>query len=156
MSLNHGYTPKENPTEQEFYDECLRHLVRQGRPCMDPTELVGVELKSACKYRMPSEGKAPALACAVGHFIPDDLYNVEMENRIITVLLAGARWSKDIAKYLPTNSDRFNSLVRQLQCLHDNPKFWGPNGLNEQGKAEAHYVAVAHNLKPFNFSAPVQ
>lgn len=90
---------------QECYDKVKKHLLTQGKQCMD-----GID----CCYRHNG------LACAIGGIIPDELYNRSFEGRKVGYLL----------DLFPAIAEFFNgvdvSLLRRLQELHDTemPCFW--------------------------------
>lgn len=90
--------------KQEIFDTVVNHLFTQGRPAAHG---------SSCKYRTDT-----GLKCAVGVFIPDDMYSVGMEGKDVAGLIF---WGEDEGYDLPDlikNKENTN-LLRDLQKVHD-------------------------------------
>ncbi len=85
-------------TEQEIFDTVAIHLIKQGKQSADAF--------GNCLYRGP-EG----LKCAVGCLIPDEVYQRNMECRVVSRLLG----NYDSLKFLQP----FDALLSKLQYAHD-------------------------------------
>lgn len=90
-------------TAQEVFDKAVEHLLKQN--CKSENEW------GNCLYRDPN-----GLKCAAGPFIPDSIYNPEMEGK-------GWYTLTNIYSELKSQNDE---LIFQLQRIHDNdePEVW--------------------------------
>jgi hypothetical protein len=91
--------------KQEAFDKAVRGIILQGGP-----SIAGVD----CLYRGPDGRK-----CAIGHLIPDDVYDPEMEGRGITTTATTSR----IRKFLVSQGwDSVEDIyfLLGLQEIHDN------------------------------------
>lgn len=61
-----------NEKKQEYFDKTVEHLAQQGRRSVE---------ENRCVYRHPT-----GLKCSFGVFIPDKLYNPELEGKNINIL----------------------------------------------------------------------
>jgi hypothetical protein len=87
------------PSAQEVFDAACVHLAAQKRPAKT--------LGGGCYYRN-NEG----CACAVGHFIPDDKYDPNMEGGLYTLV-------EKFHKQLPAWFGHHRNLLSDLQNAHD-------------------------------------
>lgn len=95
--------------EQEVFEYCLTHLREQGHRSM-------LEDGSNCAYHGVDGAK-----CAVGCFIPDELYDPEMEQLRVGHLLFR---HKDRLNPIAQGIDTHLQLLRELQYFHDDPQTW--------------------------------
>lgn len=107
-------------TLQEMFDKAVTGIKKQGRLSQGPMNpLIGKP--GSCYYRHPDD---PAVRCAVGHLIPDELYDRRaMEGRSVNsdaVLGPSMRAALGISP----REDLYNvpavSMLAQLQTTHDN------------------------------------
>ena len=93
-------------TTQEAFDKSVTALLKQNKKSEDGRK---------CMYRGP-EGRK----CAIGHLIPDSIYDPSMERKGVNVL----RYEfPEVADLL---EDVNIELLNQLQLIHDTtpPKAW--------------------------------
>ena len=97
------------PSDQEVYDAAYEALIQQGLPSVD--------IKGNCVYR--NNG----YRCAVGLFIPDDVYDPSMENEGDLEELIGNwshdEWYEEGDKRLPSWFNDKEGLLAALQVAHD-------------------------------------
>lgn len=101
----------------DLFIETIRHLKRQGPSVRVSDEEGRVE----CFYRGNSDTR-----CAVGYWIPDDLYTVIIEGESLTNLLR-SKWIEELkgggytelAEYLETEVRHHYQILRRLQEVHD-------------------------------------
>lgn len=89
--------------KQEIFDKVYTELFKQGVPSVDPY--------GTCLYRGPNGTK-----CAVGHLIPDELYDEKMNKLGVDSL------PDSVLQYIGANSENsfgVLSLLRYLQDVHD-------------------------------------
>lgn len=115
-------------TPQEIFDTVKDHLS-------------GMKYRSyfngTCRYRGRNGAK-----CAVGCLIPDAVYNVKMETKVVSQLILD-----DLGSVLPPFFAQNRQLLTDLQTVHDISKNWEPDvGLNEAGFAALCEVASRNDL----------
>lgn len=107
-------------TLQEMFDKSVAGIRKQGRLSQGPAN-PGNGKPGVCFYRHPDD---PAVRCAVGHLIPDELYNSKkMEGRNVcsdAVLGAPLREHLGIPRTAPGHLSPVVSMLSQLQTAHDN------------------------------------
>jgi hypothetical protein len=111
------------PTDlQQIFDTVAEHLMRQGMPALRDDIPDQHKLKGSgfCAYR-----NAAGLRCAVGVFVPDELYTPDFEDRTAWhVLSACGLISEDECRsYLSDDGSRLDLLTR-LQRVHDSAARW--------------------------------
>jgi hypothetical protein len=94
-------------TNQDIFDTVAIHLIKQGKKSADAN--------GDCLYRSP-EG----LKCAVGCLIPDEVYDPEMEERVISRLLG----CYDSLNFLWPYYDLLNDLQRTHDMLLTENQTW--------------------------------
>jgi len=87
-------------TNQEIFDGTMKHLRTQNCKSVDPAN------SSRCLYRGSNNTK-----CAVGYWIPDELYDPKMED-------SSARHLIDM-EWIPKMDKSHKSLASSLQYIHD-------------------------------------
>jgi hypothetical protein len=93
---------KDQHTDEEITTFIREQLILQGKPAKGEG--------SSCFYRKDG------LKCAVGHLIPDELYQPIMEGKFLDGLLS--RYSAELN--IPSNiSDHKLNYLRDLQQIHD-------------------------------------
>ena len=107
-------------TLQEMFDKAVTGIKKQGRLSQGPINPLSGK-PGNCYYRHPDD---PAVRCAVGHLIPDELYDRrEMEGRIVTCDAVLNTPMRDLLGILP-HEDLYNvpavSMLATLQTTHDN------------------------------------
>jgi hypothetical protein len=103
-------------TNQEAFDTVKAHLLKQNKRAQ-------TEPGNACKYRVGE------LKCAVGCLIPDNIYQPEMEGKVVGEL-----------RHLDCLQGLDFALLKDLQYCHDNVEVAGwPVYLSK--------VAIRFNLK---------
>lgn len=101
-------------TNQEAFDKSARHLLTQKAQALNP-DYAPASYTAECMYRAP-DGRR----CAIGVFIPDDVYTPDMENKSVGTLIT----------YCPAVAEIFAGvdqyLLRALQSVHDKsaPQCW--------------------------------
>jgi len=98
-------------TPQEIFDTVAKHLFAQGERAGRKPSWPGAEF--ACRYRGPNGTR-----CAVGIFIPDDVFDQSMEGTGIIGLLVGH------GDKLPDWMRRNSELLERLQSAHDIEENW--------------------------------
>jgi hypothetical protein len=111
--------------KQEAFDKAVKGIILQGGPSREGT---------GCLYRGP-DGKK----CAIGHLIPDELYDPDMEGRgmsihAFTKFAAILGWNESDIKFLSG-----------LQETHDNASM-SRDFINDFIEYAAMFAA-GHNLK---------
>lgn len=89
--------------KQEIFDKVYTELSKQGVPSVDPY--------GNCLYRGPNGTK-----CAVGHLIPDELYDEEMNKLAVDDLPHSVLYHIGVT---PDYSYGVMNLLRTLQDVHD-------------------------------------
>ena len=93
-------------TSREIFDKVKKALLEQNEQSVE----IG-DYSTNCRYRSQN-----GLKCAIGHLIPDELYNSSYENYIVAML------PENVLEYiLPTNLSRNIGIVflDKLQLIHD-------------------------------------
>lgn len=106
-------------TLQEMFDKSVAGIKKQGRLSQGPVN-PGNGKPGVCYYRHPDDA---AVRCAVGHLIPDELYDRKMEGRNVrsdAVLGAPLRGHLGIPRSTAGMSSPAVSMLSQLQTAHDN------------------------------------
>lgn len=107
-------------TLQEMFDKAVTGIKTQGRLSQGPVN-PGNGKPGVCYYRHPDDA---AVRCAVGHLIPDELYDgKKMEGRNVNsdaVLGASMRAILGIPPRTDLYSTPVVSMLSQLQTAHDN------------------------------------
>ena len=96
---------------QQMFDKAVGGIKAQGCLSKVTTGTSGV---TACYYRHPDN---PAVRCAVGHLIPDEVYDRSMEGCGSFSVLARPEVGEALA--LPKNHDEVGHLLASLQGAHD-------------------------------------
>jgi hypothetical protein len=98
-------------TKQEIFDKVWDHFVVKGNPrSYTETEPGGV-----CRFRLDKTAECP-VRCAVGLFIPDDVYDVAMDSYSSVYDL---RDEFDLPADLDELFTVHSSLFHALQAAHD-------------------------------------
>ena len=107
-------------TLQEIFDKSVTGIKTQGRLSQGPVN-PGNGRPGVCYYRHPDDA---TVRCAVGHLIPDELYNSKtMEGRNVrsaAVLGIAMRERLGIPRTAPGHPPPVVSMLSQLQTTHDN------------------------------------
>lgn len=113
---------------QEIFDTVARHLFKQGEQAIE---------NGNCRYRTNK-----GLRCAVGVFISDQAYRREMdyENVSGTGVTYLLRAFSDV---IPDWFRDYESLLSNLQNVHDNPEAWETN---DDMKGQLRDVAKSFDL----------
>jgi hypothetical protein len=98
-------------TPQEIFDTVARHLFTQGERAGRSPQWQGEQF--TCRYRGPHGTR-----CAVGIFIPDDVYDHTMEGCGVTGLIV------EHGDKLPVWMRRNAELLERLQTAHDLEENW--------------------------------
>lgn len=106
-------------TLQEMFDKAVTGIKKQGRLSQGPMNPLNGK-PGHCYYRHPDN---PAVRCAVGHLIPDELYDGrEMEGRIVTCDAVLGTSMRAVLGILP-HEDLYSvpavSMLARLQTAHD-------------------------------------
>lgn len=117
-------------TRQEMFEKASRHLFQQGKRAV-----TGL---NRCVYRGPN-----GLMCAVGCLIPDEMYNLTMEELGSIDILLSNRVVENLT--LPKGINHVNeSFLGALQNAHDvYEEEWTTEGLRERLKEVGRY----HNCR---------
>lgn len=94
-------------TKQQVFDRVVAHLRAQGICAMTD----GVAMQ--CRYRGPNNTK-----CAVGALIPDDDYDIGMEGKNLSALLASYQYGDALRRILP-EAEEYYEMLANLQGIHD-------------------------------------
>lgn len=116
--------PTVYPVLQAMFDTMVNGIKKQNRLCKEENQCkVGMNSLPVCYYRHPQDS---SVRCVMGHLIPDEMYEPEMENFNAMGLL---RNYPDVAKHLAINSvDHYDrtgwenprgKLLRYMQSVHD-------------------------------------
>lgn len=107
-------------TLQEMFDKAVTGIKAQGRLSQGPAN-PGNGKPGHCYYRHPDD---PAVRCAVGHLIPDELYDRRaMEGRSVNsdaVLGTSMRATLGIPPRKDLHGVPAVSMLEKLQTTHDN------------------------------------
>jgi len=105
---------------QEAFDKVARHLLQQKKRSLS--------INFTCAYRGTDNTR-----CAIGALIPDELYDSDMEENNIKVLI------RDFAHMRKLFEDCSTDLLLDLQSVHDyhSPRDW---------RRKLYDVAEAYNL----------
>ena len=114
--------PTVDPVLQAMFDTMVNGIKKQG--CLSwMNATIGMNSLPVCYYRHPQDS---SIRCVLGHLIPDEMYEPEMENRNAMGLL---RDYPELANHLGINSgdyyDRIGwenhrgELMRYMQRAHD-------------------------------------
>ena len=132
---------------QEIFDKAYLAILQQGRPSIGNMQEDG---NMQCLYRGRRGAK-----CAIGHLIPDDLYQPDIENRSPYVLLQPqeiddakqAVFRLILNKIFPDAGKLDVEFLHALQEAHDKaaPAFL-LNDFLPTFKARAEEVALAYGL----------
>lgn len=115
---------------QEIFDTAVKHMAEQGQPGGRLNEYNDF----VCEYRGNGNSR-----CAVGIFIPDDVYTANMEGTDVLRLL------EDYGEALPSWMSDNLDLLRDLQSAHDSMSNWyRPASM----RAALLKVAEQHGLNP--------
>lgn len=135
--------PKLDQTVQEFFDAVVTQLLKMKSRAM---AITGGQKDPSCAYRTPEGDR-----CAAGGQIPDHLYQQKMEKMGIRTIVdlggltGGGSLTDDqrreLRRYFPSPH-----LAMTLQMIHDDPRYWGADGMNDDGKRELISTAVANHL----------
>lgn len=106
-------------TLQEMFDKAVTGIKKQGRLSQGPMNPVSG--MRSCFYRHPDD---PAVRCAVGHLIPDELYDKQlMEGRNVDSENVLGTEMRDLLG-IPSHDDLYRSpavsMLSELQTAHDN------------------------------------
>lgn len=106
-------------TLQEIFDKSVTGIKTQGRLSQGPVN-PGNGKPGVCYYRHPDDA---AVRCAVGHLIPDELYDRKMEGRNVrsdAVLGTAMRERLGTPRSHAGHPSPAVSMLSQLQTAHDN------------------------------------
>ena len=106
-------------TLQEMFDKAVTGIKKQGRLSQGPVN-PGTGKPGVCYYRHPDDA---AVRCAVGHLIPDELYDRKMEGRNVSsdvVLRTSVREHLGIPRRPAEHPSPAESMLSRLQTAHDN------------------------------------
>lgn len=120
-------------TEQRYFTETINYLRNQETRAMSSSEF--------CAYR--GHDGTP---CAVGYWIPDDLYDPDMEGvGNVTDIDAVFPWLHGVAW---PDTEHGIQLAEALQGLHDMLEYRNGlgGGLSERGEAKAQSIAEKYKL----------
>lgn len=94
-------------TAQQLFDKAVGALLAQGKKSKE-------EWGVSCLYHGPDGAK-----CAVGHLIPDELFEVEFERTAISVILSDRPRLKQAI--LPCDMGTFDDedFLSEMQSVHD-------------------------------------
>lgn len=92
--------------KQKIFDRVYRAIVQQGRPSLDKHSLIA--------YRGDNGDK-----CAIGHLLPDNVYNPYMENLNVSAIMGTEDPDVEgVRNYLKANVGE-RSFLQDLQNAHD-------------------------------------
>ena len=115
---------------QEIFDTAVKHMAEQGQPGGSLNEYNDF----SCEYRGSGNSR-----CAVGLFIPDDVYEAGMEGNDARYLL------ETYGDVLPSWMSHNLGLLRDLQSAHDSMSNWYSPHLMRRALLA---VADRHDLTP--------
>ena len=127
-------------TNQEAYDRVCAHLQKQG--CQSVALYGSI---NRCVYHTPD-----GLRCAIGALIPKELYEPSMEGLAVNVLPPSFASVEELFHGVSLE------LLSGLQWVHDLASSWNMFGLTDTGRNHLHFIAIQHNLTPFNFNKTSQ
>jgi len=115
---------------QEIFDAAVKHMAQQGQPGGRLNEYNDF----VCEYRGNGNSR-----CAVGFFIPDEVYEASMEGNDARYLL------ETYGDVLPSWMSNNLQLFRDLQTAHDSMSNWyRPASM----RAALLKIADRHDLTP--------
>lgn len=101
--------------QQELYDEMCAHLIIQGEQSVE-------KFGGPCMYRKTRGGNT--LKCAVGFFIPDEVYSDDFEESTVGTLISKLRHEvgdeHSTVKFLTEHSE----FLDMAQRTHDRDENW--------------------------------
>jgi hypothetical protein len=107
---------------QEIFDTVAEHLMQQAMPAVrdDVPDWQKPSGASPCAYRSPK-----GMRCAVGVFIPEELYKPDFENMTVWHVLSscGLISEDECRNYLCDDGSRLD-LLTTLQHVHDAAALW--------------------------------
>lgn len=116
--------PTVDPVLQALFDTMVNGIKKQNRLSKEENQYkLGMNSLPVCYYRHPQDS---SVRCVMGHLIPDEMYEPEMETRNALDLLHNY---PDLAKHFAINMyDHYNEvswetsrarLLRWMQRAHD-------------------------------------
>lgn len=105
-------------TQQEIFDEIVGGLIKQGKPSLNEFW--------QCSYRGRDGTK-----CAAGQIIPDDKYDVGMENHFFSTTFYGQQ----------NFAHQMLMFIEQLQSAHDGIFVSTTNGKEREAITDAQWLA---------------
>ena len=116
--------PTVDPVLQSLFDTMVNGIKKQNRLCKEENQCkLGMNSLPVCYYRHPQDS---SVRCVMGHLIPDEMYEPEMENFNAMGLLQNY---PDLADHLGINLDGYYNMVswetprgkllRYMQRIHD-------------------------------------
>lgn len=116
--------PTVDPVLQTMFDTMVKGIKKQNRLCKEENQYkLGMNSLPVCYYRHPQDS---SVRCVMGHLIPDEMYEPEMETRNALELLNSY---PDLAKHFAINPDGYcngvscessrGRLLRWMQRAHD-------------------------------------
>jgi len=134
---------------QSLFDRAVTGVKQQGRLSFHG---------ATCCYRHPAD---PAVRCAVGHLIPDDVYSPTMEGKIASQLIHSMGFGEQIIGPAFTQLDeeqraQVSRMLAHLQDAHDNSvsnRAWRTEHRTPEGQVQdflfqASVVAEDFDLSP--------
>lgn len=134
--------------KQKIYDDVVKALYEQGEKSVDHPG------SNMCRYRKFNDDGS-VLKCGIGHIIPDDKYDPEIDDMCIRAGYEDVRKLIDSAIYGEVNLEKWSNqddrgFLNQVQRkLHDELEY---DGFRENLIEAAEDFAVLYDLKPYNFS----
>jgi len=117
------------PTKQEVFDKAVAHL-----RSMKKRSIKVIDGNPRCLYRGPKGAR-----CVMGAFIPDELYNENMEDQGASVVIDDTTGLQHLKSH--------SALLNVLQSIHDNADHWNRKGFNKAGEKALKNLAVDFQLK---------
>lgn len=116
--------PTVDPVLQAMFDTMVNGIKKQNRLCKEENQYeLGMNSLPICYYRHPQDS---SVRCVMGHLIPDEMYDPEMENYNAMGLL---RDYPEFANHLGIHLDNYykrvscetprGRLLRYMQRAHD-------------------------------------
>jgi hypothetical protein len=103
------FAPLLNKTEEEIFQIIYRHFLKQR--CRS----VSWQYRPNCHYRHPVD---PNIKCAIGALISDEDYNINMERKSVSRLIA-AEIGTTLFEGFPLEYARLHAFLSQMQTIHD-------------------------------------